>query len=116
MVGDSLSYDVYVMLDNGDGTFQAPVPYPTTGNPYSVATGDFNGDGKLDIIALAEPGVPCNCLEVLPGNGNGTFGPAIITPRPNNIAAYAFGTGYFDPVFITASSTSTTTAAAASRL
>jgi hypothetical protein len=67
VVGDSLSYDVYVMLDNGDG--------------------------KLDIIALAEPGVPCNCLEVLPGNGNGTFGPAIITPRPNNIAAYAFGTG-----------------------
>src|SRR5205823_1782396 len=43
--------DVVTMLGNGDGTFQTP---HTTGAPgggtilYSIATGDFNGDGKPD--------------------------------------------------------------------
>jgi hypothetical protein len=39
-----------VLLGNGDGTFQAKTDYTTRSNPYSVALGDVNGDGKLDII------------------------------------------------------------------
>ena len=40
---------VSVLLGNGDGTFQAAVNYGTGSLPYSVAVGDFNGDGRLDL-------------------------------------------------------------------
>jgi hypothetical protein len=96
VVGDSLSDDVYVMLGNGDGTFQAPVSYPTSGEPFVVGTGDFTGDGKLDIIALTQPAAECDCIEVLPGNGDGTFGAALITPVPYGIDGFALTTGDFN--------------------
>jgi hypothetical protein len=41
-------------LGNGDGTFQLPVNYPVGDGPQSVAVGDFNHDGKLD-LAVANP-------------------------------------------------------------
>ena len=94
VVGDSLSAYVYVMLGNGDGTFQRPVMFPTIGNPGRVSTGDFTGDGTLDIISLT--GFGCNCVEVLPGNGDGTFGPSIATPVPYDIGGSAMATGYFN--------------------
>jgi uncharacterized repeat protein (TIGR01451 family) len=40
-----------VALGNGDGTLQTPQLYPASGGrPYSVATGDFNGDGVVDLL------------------------------------------------------------------
>jgi FG-GAP-like repeat/Abnormal spindle-like microcephaly-assoc'd, ASPM-SPD-2-Hydin len=94
VVGDSLSDDVYVMLGNGDGTFQPAIAYPTTGRPAEVSTGDFTGGGKVDIIALA--GIGCYCVEVLPSNGDGTFGAAIDTPVPYNIGGFGIASGDFD--------------------
>src|SRR5437660_165594 len=45
--------------------------FPTGGNdPASVAVGDFNGDGKLD---LAVANIGSNSVAVLLGNGDGTF-------------------------------------------
>jgi hypothetical protein len=76
---------VYVMLGNGDGTFQGPVSYPASAESRMVGLGDFTGYGKTDIIDLesvSTQGVSCNCLEVLPGNGDGTFGSPITTPVP----------------------------------
>ena len=67
---------VSVLLGNGDGTFQSPVPYSTgTGNSYFVATGDFNGDGNLDLAVANQIGPSANSVVViLLGNGDGTFG------------------------------------------
>src|SRR5207302_408575 len=39
--------NVSVLLGNGDGTFQPAINYSAGVGPYSVAVGDFNGDGKL---------------------------------------------------------------------
>jgi FG-GAP-like repeat len=65
---------VYILLGNGDGTFQSAVAYPISFSPIfpaPIVTGDFNGDGKLDLVAGQ---------SVLLGNGDGTFQPAISLP------------------------------------
>jgi hypothetical protein len=56
----------YVFLGNGDGTFSASFSY--TLGPFGLFLGDFNGDGKLDILADNAVGV-----YVFLGNGDGTF-------------------------------------------
>lgn len=74
-----LGSTVYNLLtSNGDGTFTPsgasyPAGWNFGGNPsstWSVQTGDFNGDGKTDIILL---GNTSYCL--LTSNGDGTFAP-----------------------------------------
>jgi hypothetical protein len=59
LVTDGLS----VLLGNGDGTFRKGASV-ASGGSGSVTIGDFNGDGKLDVVAG---------LNILLGNGNGTF-------------------------------------------
>jgi hypothetical protein len=89
---------VYVMLGNGNGTFQAAVAYPTSAFSYMVALGDFTSHGNLDIVAVGgtnSQGEDCNCIEVLPGNGDGTFGSAITEPLPYGMTAYAIAVGDF---------------------
>ncbi len=62
--------ELSVLLGNGDGTFTQGVAYSTQAI-YSVADGDFNGDGKLD---LATTTCQNGCLlSVWLGNGDGTF-------------------------------------------
>ncbi len=44
---------------------------PSAGSiPFHIASGDFNGDGKMDLVVTNEGG---NNVSVLIGNGNGTF-------------------------------------------
>src|SRR5215207_5841969 len=60
-----------VMLNNGDGTFQAMVQYPVAGGAQDVAAGDFNSDGRIDLVVTIS--TPQISLALLPGNGDGTF-------------------------------------------
>jgi hypothetical protein len=72
---DDCGSSVDVLLSNGDGTFANPVNYVISGN--DLAGGlfvDFDGDGKLDILAF-DNASPANVIE-LPGVGDGTFGTA----------------------------------------
>ena len=46
-------YDIWVMLGNGDGTFQAPMTFTVGHWPSALVAGDFNGDGQLD-LAVAD--------------------------------------------------------------
>ncbi len=75
------TYAVAIFLGKGDGTFQAPVDYSINGQPYALASADFNNDGKLD-LAVAVPG---NGVSLLLGNGNGTFQAALNTPVPGGL-------------------------------
>jgi hypothetical protein len=61
---------VIVLLGNGDGTFQSPTAYAADAFTYSLAVGDLNGDGTMDLIAGSSSFAD---LTVLQGNGDGTF-------------------------------------------
>jgi hypothetical protein len=76
--------EIAVMLGNGDGTFKPGVPYAAGNFPYSVVVGDFNGDGVPD-IAVANLGWNVyGSVELLIGNGDGTFKPAVSVSVGNN--------------------------------
>lgn len=76
------SYVVTTMLGDGAGNFSlANVTAPLGFVPSSMAVGDFNGDGKLD-LALMSPALPCapSCATsptitptILLGDGTGKF-------------------------------------------
>jgi hypothetical protein len=56
------------LLGNGDGTFQPAQTFDAGIYLQSIALGDFNGDGNLD-VAVADVG----SVRVLLGNGDGTL-------------------------------------------
>lgn len=62
--------NIAVQLGNGDGTFQTALTTAAGGTPGSITSGDFNGDGKLD-LAFTRNGV--TTIGVILGNGDGTF-------------------------------------------
>jgi hypothetical protein len=59
-----------ILLGNGDGTFSAAQAFDVGQGPSSIAVGDFDGDGKLD---LAVTNLTDDTVSVLLGNGDGTF-------------------------------------------
>jgi len=63
---------ISILLGNGDGTFQQAGTYAAT-DKGPLAVGDFDNDGKLDVIGIdsnsLSPGI-----SVLLGKGDGTFG------------------------------------------
>jgi hypothetical protein len=60
---------VDVLLGNGDGTFGTAATYSTASQAYNLFLGDFNGDGKPDLLAVTNAGT----VSLLIGNGDGTF-------------------------------------------
>ena len=74
---------------NGDGTFQTSslISIPNLSHPGSLASADFNGDGKPDLLVGSS-----DVAYVVFGNGDGTFqtGDVGTLPLPplTNFAAY----------------------------
>jgi Calx-beta domain/FG-GAP-like repeat/FG-GAP repeat len=57
-------------------SFSPAASYPVAASPQAIVTGDFNCDGRLD-LATASPG--SHSVSVLPGDGVGGFGAAIVS-------------------------------------
>jgi hypothetical protein len=70
---------IQVYLGNGNGTFQTPRSTPTytdsSVQPGEMLIGDFNGDGKLDLLVTQNnnAGFEASWPQVFFGNGDGTF-------------------------------------------
>lgn len=67
---------IRVLPGNGDGTFSAPLDISTGTAPSSIAVGDFNGDGNLDMAVAIDQGI-----AILLGNGDGTFATGATLPE-----------------------------------
>ena len=80
----------------GNGSFAAPVTYPTGPGPFELVSADFNGDGILD-LATALNVTPA--VSVLPGLGSGGVGDGTFgsyTTFPINNLSTGIATGDFD--------------------
>jgi hypothetical protein len=80
VIGSGRTGLVSLLLGIGDGTFRVPL---TIGPGFPMSVADFNRDGKPDLVI----GDPTGSIGVLPGNGDGTFGPAAKYPAGAGSAA-----------------------------
>ena len=83
-VTDPISDTLYVLLGDGDGTFQTPHSYPGVGGfsgagpPLEVVAADVNGDGNLDLV------IASGIFPILWGDGAGNFTEAGVLNVPYN--------------------------------
>jgi hypothetical protein len=88
---------IQTMLGDGTGKFtKEPVEIQ---NPYTftwLAAGDFNGDGKLDLVALGGISASESAVFTFLGNGDGTFRPKIVTPLPGSNGGLSIQLGDFN--------------------
>jgi hypothetical protein len=68
-----------VMLGNGDGTFRPKTDFPIGFQTQAVAAGDFNSDGRMDLMVTLNS--PQLSLALLTGTGTGTFNPPTFFPN-----------------------------------
>jgi uncharacterized protein (TIGR03437 family) len=96
-VANYTSDDVTVLLGQNSGGFAAapgsPFPAALGGNPYSVAVGDFNGDGNQDLAIAA---VTSDNVTVLLGDGRGDFAEAPGSPFGVGLQPFFVAVGDFN--------------------
>jgi hypothetical protein len=81
---------VSILLGKGDGTFAPAANHVAGTDPRSVAVGDFNGDGKLD---LAVANFFSESVSILVGKGDGTFATPVnysVGGEPTSVAVGDF--------------------------
>jgi glucose/arabinose dehydrogenase len=78
--GDTMS----VLVGNGDGTLGGPSSFTVGQTPFSVATGDLDGDGDLDVATANWHSNDVTVLENLTVDGPDTTPPTVTarTPTP----------------------------------
>jgi hypothetical protein len=82
----TFTYNLLIFLGNGDGSLRAPLVTTVMSDVY-VVVGDFNKDGKLDVLVGG---------QVLLGNGDGTFRANLASVTAFQVAADLNGDGILD--------------------
>lgn len=105
---DSLSggnSTVTILLGNGDGTFTAASvsPFFTGAILTSIAVGDFDGDGNLDLAVAYTTNVDISGnieaqanVSILRGNGDGTFGSPLSVWSSLGVSSLTIAVGDFN--------------------
>ncbi len=72
MLGNANATDAYVFLNDGFGEFTAAPGSPSTAgtNANMAATGDFRGNGKIDLVVADSD---ANNVAFVRGNSDGAF-------------------------------------------
>jgi hypothetical protein len=92
-----LTNTVSVLLGHGDGTFARPLVFAASSQnftPESLALGDVNGDGKIDLVIKGVSSLDSDAFQVgvLLSNGDGTFqGPILAPAQPDGSGDLALG-------------------------
>jgi len=82
---------IAILLGTGKGTFLPAVFLTVKGNPEGIAVGDFNKDGRTDLVVAL---VSTDDVAELLGNGDGTFQAArFFNAFPGNGTAPGIGIG-----------------------
>lgn len=103
------SFEMSVLLNNGNGTFAASVSY-TAGNnpgfnmPQCIVSNDFNNDNNADLALINMNGI---ALSVFLGNGSGSFPPCVnysLSMMPLVVISDNFNNDVYDDLAISGSS------------
>jgi hypothetical protein len=92
---------VNVFLGHGDGTFAAPLVFDLGFDTFALhlVAGNFNGDGQLDLAVMYDQfvsGVEHSFVQMLLGNGDGTFHSSQTVQIPDDASSIAAG-HFHDP-------------------
>jgi hypothetical protein len=81
LVANAESGDVSVLLGKGDRTFESEARVDVHVRPSSIAVGDVDGDGDVELVVAGESSTEVSLsVEILDGNGDGSFGSSTVYP------------------------------------
>jgi FG-GAP-like repeat/RTX calcium-binding nonapeptide repeat (4 copies) len=110
IAANNTSNSLSIFLNNDSGNFNGSSLAPQTivpvgQHPESIGVGDFNGDGKVDLVTA---NYADNDISILIGNGDGTFQPQQTIPvahGPTSVAVGDFAGDGIDDIVVTSLST-----------
>ena len=75
LVADGLAATFSIFFGNGDGTFQPAIAHPAGPYARSIAVGDYDGNGVLDLAVFSTDyrTSPHSRVGILLGKGDGSF-------------------------------------------
>jgi hypothetical protein len=93
--GQDVAGGLLLLLGNGDGTFQGPIPVMTgAGAATALVSGDMNGDGLVDLVLGTYDGQVGTgfrgSVVVLRGQGDGTF---VVQRRESTVSVNSLSLG-----------------------
>ncbi|MDZ8109037.1 MAG: FG-GAP-like repeat-containing protein [Nostoc sp. DedQUE12a] len=105
VTANSVSNNISLLLGKGDGSFQTAVNFAleSASAPIFIAVGDFNKDGKSDVVTVNNAS---QNISVLLGNGAGSFGTASnfkVPSRPTSVTVADFNKDGISDLAVTSS-------------